>query len=287
MKLERRNLPMSPSDLDERALSAARAARASVRPVEEAVLNRGADPLWGSLSRRGHRHTRKRIAALVVAALLVVAGFAVTAELHSDERTKVSTAPAGQPSVNYPAFCRQAPKPGDDKGQAYVGSEQHVADLDALVTAAPGAVHDDLVRLRNYVKANVKPTRPESQSAENWPSDVRSSADRVKQFIADNCGSGAGPDCIAAAGASICLPRGSGALTASGLEPGSPVVMTLVGPNVDAGHALPPMVAGPDGRFPSQGVSAGLIVPPGSGAVTETVTVTPRGGTPTMVTFRR
>jgi len=148
---------MSPSDLDVRAISAARAARASVGP-----LGVGAEPPLDFMVRRRRHRTRNRVAALAGAAALVAAGFAGFAELGSD-RAKVSTTPADQPPVSSAEFCRQAPRPGDERPASYVGSDEHVADLDALVAVAPAPVHDDLTRFRNYVDADVEPARPDSR----------------------------------------------------------------------------------------------------------------------------
>lgn len=141
---------------------------------------------------------------------------------------------------------------------------------------------------------------------ENWPPEVQSSAERFKQFIADYCGSSvgghpgagspAGGDCTSAGSANICLLQGSNPhVAATGLEPGSPVVVTLAGPAVgvagsyEGGGVAPgtpdPLVAGPDGHLPLPGAVSGIVIPAGFGQVT--VTVTPRGGTPTTATFRR
>ncbi len=124
-------------------------------PVEDAVLDPGAERSSASWSHRGRRQARnRRIAAVAGAAPLVVGAVVVTADIRGNGRTKVSTAPAGQP------FCQQAPKPDDAKPESYVGSQQHVADLEALVAVAPAAVHRDVIRLRDYVKASVEPTHP-------------------------------------------------------------------------------------------------------------------------------
>lgn len=102
------------------------------------------------------------------------------------------------------------------------------------------------------------------------------------------CTGGSSSDCRGAGVARVCLSRRSPArLTATGLEPGSPVATAIEGPKVDGGPAPRPLAAGADGHFPPAGVSSGLVFPVGSGPVTVTVTVTPKAGAPTTVTFHR
>ncbi len=102
------------------------------------------------------------------------------------------------------------------------------------------------------------------------------------------CHSGASRDCQTAGSATVCLDRGTPArLTATGLEPGSSVVTALEGSTVDVGPPPRPMAAGFDGRFPPPGVSTGLVIPRGSGPLKVMVTVSPRAGAPTKITFQR
>lgn len=84
------------------------------------------------------------------------------------------------------AFCEtfrevdQAPSPP-------VGSDEHVQELDELVALAPDAVSSDIAAVRDYVEAEVSPEDPQSQSTSSYPPDVRRAAQRVDQFVQDNC----------------------------------------------------------------------------------------------------
>lgn len=101
------------------------------------------------------------------------------------------------------------------------------------------------------------------------------------------CGS-ATQDCSVTGVARVCLSRSASArLSATGLEPGSPVIQALEGPSVDPGPPPPALSAGPDGRFPPPHTTSGVVIPAGRGPVTLRVTVTPRGGSATVVTFHR
>lgn len=105
-------------------------------------------------------------------------------------------------------------------------------------------------------------------------------------LLLGGCGSGASADCEKAAGASVCLSRGSSIrLTATGLEPGSPVAYSIEPGGSSSEKSQPPLVAGPDGHFPAAGAVMGLVGV--DRPMTMTVVVTPRSGAPTTVTLRR
>lgn len=107
--------------------------------------------------------------------------------------------------------------------------------------------------------------------------------------VGGGCRSTAAQDCVEASGARICLSRRSPVhLTASGLEPGSPVSSSFEVAGISAVPQPRPLFAGPDGKFPTAGgVSNGVVIPAGSKRVTITVTVTPAGAAVTTVTFQR
>ena len=97
---------------------------------------------------------------------------------------------------------------------------------------------------------------------------------------------GGGGECLPAGAAEVCLSSGSPPeLTATGLQPGSPVIAAETKGDGKAPPQIPPAQAGPDGTFPSEGGNLTLVG--GEGPLTIYVTVTPRGGKPTTVTFLR
>lgn len=108
-------------------------------------------------------------------------------------------------------------------------------------------------------------------------------------LVVASCGKvgGGGPECMPAGTAEVCLSRGSNPqLSAKGLEPGSQVIALETREDGSRpGEQVPPGIAGPDGTFPSDGSSLSLVS--SSGPLTVLVTVRPRGGKPTTVTFRR
>ena len=99
-------------------------------------------------------------------------------------------------------------------------------------------------------------------------------------------GGGGGPECLPAGTAEVCLSKGSTPeITAKGLEPGSQVIALETREGGGAPGQPPPATAGQDGSFPADGGT--LTLAEGKGPLTLLVTVRPRGGKPTTVTFRR
>lgn len=86
----------------------------------------------------------------------------------------------------------------------------------------------------------------------------------------------------------MCLSKGSNPeVTATGLEPGSPVIaLESRKEGAPPPEAIVPVNAGPDGTFPPEGASL-RFTGGGSEALTVLITVTPRGGKPITVTFQR
>lgn len=109
----------------------------------------------------------------------------------------------------------------------------------------------------------------------------------VLAFVLPACGTrGDGRECTAAGTAEVCLSRGSTPqLTATGLEPGSQIIVAETKGDGSPPPQIPPATAGPDGTFPSDG--GALRFSGGTDPLTILVTVTPRSGKPTTVTFQR
>lgn len=249
---------MSRESLEARAQEAARAVRESVTALAEAVLTERVE----GVSDRGRASARRRRTRLLVyafsgAAALVIVGVSMVG-LIRDGDTRVATGPSPSVTNVGPSspFCQLARSVAGEQPESYVGSREHLADLDALAGSAPPALLPDLVRLRSYVAANVSPQRPDSQLIENWPEEVRAAAERLRLLVSKTCGgesetaapsASVGAPCLRAGGAEVCARRKGGAVVieAMGLEPGSTLEVRVVG---DPNPAPKPMLIGQDGR---------------------------------------
>lgn len=90
-------------------------------------------------------------------------------------------------SGDFAEFCENAPGPGEEVPQEYVGSDEHVADLRALRDQAPEEVVDDLDLIIGYFEDSVDPSDPESQMSDTFPDEVDDATGRMVAFILENC----------------------------------------------------------------------------------------------------
>ncbi len=104
------------------------------------------------------------------------------------------TGPAGsadQPdSADLTDFCAHAPDADDEVSAEYVGSTDHVDDMQELADAAPAELGGEFDLIVRYFDDAVDPAEPESQMVENFPDEVNAAVDRVVEFIDQNCGAG-------------------------------------------------------------------------------------------------
>jgi hypothetical protein len=260
---------------------------------------------WTAVSERANqtpteRHVRRWPAA-AAAAVLVIAGVAVIALVRGDgpDTASPATLPAGPDSSDPTAprspdasqFCDVYAANLAERPEDYVGSSEHLSDIDTLLDVAPPGIAPDVTTFRDFVASGAIDTDsdPDSNLTANWPSEVRLAIDAIQDFATANCGTSSqtsdeagspstseietsdGGTCIASAAAQICATDSSGAIevTASGLQPGTEFSFVADG----VPEASYPV--GPDGSI----ANVGLMVPEGISVVL-TVSATDADGQP-------
>ncbi|MGY6501865.1 MAG: hypothetical protein ACXIVQ_13370 [Acidimicrobiales bacterium] len=69
----------------------------------------------------------------------------------------------------------------------HVGSDGHVAELEALLAVAPEEIVDDVAVMVDHYRDAVSPAVPASQDFVNFPPVVQDTAVRVQGFLTDRC----------------------------------------------------------------------------------------------------
>lgn len=131
-------------------------------------------------------------AALVVAALLLAGCSSDDTEAEADKASTAETTTV--PATSEPdgesttAFCDAAPDLSAEVADGYVGSEEHVEDLQAMRDAAPEELHDDLDAIVTFFDEEVDPEDSESQMIGNFPDEINEATGRVGASIEELCG---------------------------------------------------------------------------------------------------
>ena len=86
------------------------------------------------------------------------------------------------------AFCDEAPDPSAEVAESYVGSAEHLDDLQRLRAVSPDEVLDDLDAIISHFEDEVDPADPDSQLMENFPDEVNEATRRVVAFTEEHCG---------------------------------------------------------------------------------------------------
>lgn len=97
--------------------------------------------------------------------------------------------PADSSAAGFEAFCVQFDALRGERTEAYVGSPEHIVDIEALMVAAPDAVSADVVMFRDFLASGVvdAASDPDSVMTENWPDAVQEAIVSVQGFEAQNC----------------------------------------------------------------------------------------------------
>lgn len=85
-------------------------------------------------------------------------------------------------------YCAQVQDLSGERPETYVGSDEQLGDIDRLVSAAPAAVTDWLETYRAFLASGaVDPSKPDTQLADSWPTDVRQAVANLGDYDAENC----------------------------------------------------------------------------------------------------
>ena len=100
-----------------------------------------------------------------------------------------STEPTDSGSAIVEPFCEEYAGLQGEVPESYVGSAEHLADVERLLAVAPDSVSAELVIFRDYLSSGVidSAADPESNSTENWPAEVQAAIGNVQTFWEENC----------------------------------------------------------------------------------------------------
>lgn len=84
-------------------------------------------------------------------------------------------------------FCELASDLAGEVPESYVGSDEHVEDVNTLLAEASDEIRDDLTTFRNYIRSDVSPDNPDSNVVENWPVGVQGAVENIGEYIDRTC----------------------------------------------------------------------------------------------------
>lgn len=155
--------------------------------------------------RPGSSMVRWRLLVAVGALVLLAAGCAddETPTAGDDPPTTADGSDAGgEPDEDQPAdgedgtgpdedtaaFCAEAAELEEERPAGYVGSAEHVEDIDALAAASPDAIRPDVETLSAFLAdGGVDPADPATNLRENYPPEILTSIDAITDFISATC----------------------------------------------------------------------------------------------------
>lgn len=91
-------------------------------------------------------------------------------------------------TVDTNAYCDRIATLEGEHPEAYVGSAEHIADIQSLLGVAPADVMDPLTRFSAFLASGaVDPANPDSNLIDNWPPDVQIALEEIGAFNDFNC----------------------------------------------------------------------------------------------------
>jgi hypothetical protein len=89
---------------------------------------------------------------------------------------------------NLSAFCTRAAALAGERPEAYVGSAEHVRDVEGLAAVAPVEIRAEIGVLRDFLaNGGVDPANPDSNLTENWPARIQAAVSKITDYIAAHC----------------------------------------------------------------------------------------------------
>ena len=128
--------------------------------------------------------------------LLLLGLSACGSDSTSKEPSPLSVAPTptvvdSSPTVSTPgltAYCERVLSLLGEHPEAYVGSSEHRADVEALIEVAPAAVIKPLGLFSEFLGSGaITAADPESNVIDNWPSAVQQAIVEITAFNGTSC----------------------------------------------------------------------------------------------------
>ena len=111
-------------------------------------------------------------------------------DLDASARPTVPTTEKAErsPGGDGAAFCAELDRLAGERSEAYLGSRQHLDDIERLLAVAPAEVRGDLETFRDYIASDaVQAGDPAAKDTENWPPDVLDAIARINTYQGRSC----------------------------------------------------------------------------------------------------
>ena len=140
------------------------------------------------------RHTAAVLRRIAMLTCVLVIGVSCSSSVDDTQApdpsiASVPAADVGGPSANLGDFCERFVALGGERPEEYVGSSEHLDDIESLLAVAPMDASDDLAIYRDYIASGAIDSNadPDSNLFDRWPADVQSAVLGVQAFGAENC----------------------------------------------------------------------------------------------------
>jgi hypothetical protein len=131
------------------------------------------------------RPSPTRVALLALTALVALAVSACGDDGGSPEASDGTAPPAEERDE---AFCAEMERLQVEQPEEYVGSPEHLEDIEGLLEVSPAEVRDDVETYRDFIAAGgVDPEDPDSNLTENWPPEVQEAVSAVVDYSSERC----------------------------------------------------------------------------------------------------
>jgi hypothetical protein len=86
------------------------------------------------------------------------------------------------------AFCAEVERIDVEQPESYVGSEEHVADVEALGAVAPEEIRPAVERYRDFLASGfVTDDDPATKQTDSWPEDVQADVAAMQEYRTAVC----------------------------------------------------------------------------------------------------
>ena len=74
-----------------------------------------------------------------------------------------------------------------ERSEAYVGSAEHLRDLDQLLALAPEPIRAPLHTFRDFLSSGAVACDEEANHAETWPAAIQDAVVAIRRYISTHC----------------------------------------------------------------------------------------------------
>ncbi|HMJ77746.1 MAG TPA: hypothetical protein VK507_17325 [Iamia sp.] len=101
--------------------------------------------------------------------------------------TTISSPDAPDTTVDTEAFCAEMERLDVEQPEAYVGSDEHVADIEALIEVSPDEIRPAVERYRDFLTSGQITDDLESTQTDSWPEDVQADLAALEEYATSAC----------------------------------------------------------------------------------------------------